>query len=37
MNSNLIEYPIRKALCHICSLTKATTGCIHVCKNEIYR
>ena len=26
MSSSLIEYPINKALCHICPLTKATSG-----------
>ena len=32
-SSSLIEYPIDKALCHICSLNKA--GNIHVCQKEI--
>ena len=39
MSSSLIEYPIKKALCHTCSLTKATswkhTYIEFVCKNKI--
>ena len=28
------QEPINMALCHICSLTKATAGNIHVCMDE---
>ena len=32
VNSTLIEYPIHKALCHICTQMNATGGNIHVWK-----
>ena len=34
-SSSLIEYPINKALCHICFWRKQQAGNIHVCKNKI--